>query len=343
MPFVYIVVCIVLGLIVLGLLGILVCCRYSSGSRNTERELIIDDQSATGDTIVTISGDSFRPNYLNYLWDSLEAEEGQRRLPAQYGGFDLLLENSSHRPPTPRNVNFIWALVEGQSGEEELVDARRISLDLQIVVKRERQETYILRKEEMLAKHRDIQNELEREPPPDYRLLISVDATPKRIAGYCVDFVKKICHCYTYKSSVLPWALNDKSITGDSAEFEMKNLMFALLLWQKLIQGSGSIQIYTDNWAITKPHQERYGGRAAAFLAHFKTCHGITMNTHRHVNSNRHPRNFAKFIVPADDLSRFEIEKCETFLRKIYEIHEIQNTHVRIQTVICLYISNGNK
>lgn len=72
----------------------------------------------------------------------------------------------------------------------------------------------------------------------DCNLLIGVDANPHHIGGYAVHLPRSDgahytpgLEMYTFHTRKLPWELHDTSIVGDSKEFEMKNLLFALLLW----------------------------------------------------------------------------------------------------------------
>ncbi|CAL8125431.1 unnamed protein product [Orchesella dallaii] len=158
-------------------------------------------------------------------------------------------------------------------------------------------------------------------------LIIGVDATPVTQAGYCVNLVDKSLQYYVIKRQDLPWVLHDEK---DPAEFEMKNLMFALTVWQMKILKFKRIRVYTDNFAVTKP-DDKYGGRAKRYLDHFAKCEKITILNRGSLAVNRFKnlKYFAKYIQPADDLSRWHINEAVEFLTSLYDIDKenVLGTH----------------
>lgn len=138
---------------------------------------------------------------------------------------------------------------------------------------------------------RQIQARLIQTPTGDdlgYNLLIGVDANPTKIGGYSVNFQDSSpsIEMYTFPSSKLPWELHDTSMLGDSNEFEMKNLLFALLLWQREIEEAGTFSIYTDNNAVSD-FKSVYGRRVRGLVEHLKKCKGVRLVDKMHVNRKK--------------------------------------------------------
>ncbi|ODN04843.1 hypothetical protein Ocin01_01845 [Orchesella cincta] len=158
-------------------------------------------------------------------------------------------------------------------------------------------------------------------------LIIGVDATPCTQAGYCVNLVDKTLKYYVLKKQHLPWNLHDEK---DTAEFEMKNLIFALTVWKEIILKFKRIRVYTDNFAIVKP-KDKYGGRAKRYLDHFVKCEKVTIINRGSLAVNRFKnlKYFAKYIQPADDLSRWQIDEAVDFLTRLYKIDKenVLGTH----------------
>ena len=144
-----------------------------------------------------------------------------------------------------------------------------------------------------------------------YSLTIATDATPKNVGGYCIDFATQNCEFYSFPTSSLPKCLRVTQHLN-SAEFEMNNLTFALLHWEPLILERKRIFLYTDNNAIReKGIRPEHGEKVRVYLNHLEKCLGVKLLNRRrhHVNRNTRPAEFQKYIVPADDLSRGNIEE----------------------------------
>ena len=111
----------------------------------------------------------------------------------------------------------------------------------------------------------------------------------------------------------------------------MKNLLFALLLWESKIYNCRTVEIHTDNPALLI-HQtlyyNEYGRRVQAFMQHFRQCRGIQVK-YRVTNLRRDSNyeNFARFIQPADDLSRDEIDRATNYLNGIYSISKFSGAY----------------
>ena len=155
-------------------------------------------------------------------------------------------------------------------------------------------------------------------------LLISVDATPNVISGYCVDFRNRVCKFYSFGSWRLPWILKNRK---DSNEFEMKNLVFALVLWEEEIKEAGKFLVYTDNDSVNKANCP-YGSTVSGFLQHLTGCKDlIIVNSNTHLHSGRDAARFQKFIQPADDLSRWNLHSFSESIVQNYGILDFQGTH----------------
>ncbi|ODM90451.1 hypothetical protein Ocin01_16231 [Orchesella cincta] len=160
-------------------------------------------------------------------------------------------------------------------------------------------------------------------------LIIGVDATPHTQAGYCVNPFDKSIRFYVLKRADFPWKFDNEK---DPAEFEMKNLMFALTIWKNQIIWLKQLSIYTDNFAGVFGSQ--YGVRAMNYLQHFVDCEGVTVVNRKRMALNKYQSlpSFAKYIQPADDLSRWKIDAALEFLTKMYDIdmESVQGTHQKV-------------
>ncbi|XP_021961639.1 uncharacterized protein LOC110857338 [Folsomia candida] len=111
----------------------------------------------------------------------------------------------------------------------------------------------------------------------DTTIIIGVDATPHHIGGYFINLAQKRGEFYHFPVSKLPWTLTPKqNKAGNSGEFEMKNLMFALYLWKNELPQKGLASkaiVYTDNFAYHKK-RSTYGIRAKSFIQHLQICEG---------------------------------------------------------------------
>ncbi|CAL8076339.1 unnamed protein product [Orchesella dallaii] len=159
-------------------------------------------------------------------------------------------------------------------------------------------------------------------------LIIAVDATPTTMGGYCINTFDRSLRFYVIRRKELPWLLYE---ANDAAEFEMKNLMFALTIWKNQILWFKRLFLYTDNFAMGGVLASKYGGITKQYLDHFVNCEKVTIVNQGRVavNKNRDLKIFSKFIQPADDLSRWRIEKAILFLTEMYDIHidNVDGTH----------------
>ncbi|XP_035705042.1 uncharacterized protein LOC110845754 isoform X1 [Folsomia candida] len=148
-------------------------------------------------------------------------------------------------------------------------------------------------------------------------LIIAVDATPFHIGAYCIDPFQEMVHYYSVSSSKMPWTLNDKKVNGNSSEFEMKNLMCALLIWADLMATYKFVRIYTDNSAI-KGTKSPYAKRIHRFLHHLGNCeNAVVLNPSEiFLHSKTDQEKFQKYIIPADHLSR---RREDDFAKHFYQ------------------------
>lgn len=150
-------------------------------------------------------------------------------------------------------------------------------------------------------------------------LIIGVDATPKVLGGYCVNLREHRLEYYVIKADDFPW---DIEKPNDSSEFEIKNLQFALAVWSDVIKRLKTFRVYTDNNAVKGSSE--VGMDAQILLKHLTKCEGATLVNGEQIYVNRMQdlADFAKYIQPADDLSRWQIDKGVDFLCKFYGIHK---------------------
>ena len=127
---------------------------------------------------------------------------------------------------------------------------------------------------------------------------------------------------YTYPAKCLPWALQETDEDEDtSSELDMKNMMFALMLWENEIKKSRRFRFSTGNHNSSFPEDNKYGRRSRKFLDHFTSCEGLTrVNSTVHVKRKRDLDCYARFIQPAEDLARLDLDSATNFLCKGYDI-----------------------
>lgn len=171
--------------------------------------------------------------------------------------------------------------------------------------------------------------------------VIAVDATSTGCGGFLLDFRDCICQTYIFTSETTPWEIENKS---DSSEFEMKNLMFALMLYrEKLIRNICNntctraykrpiVKVYTDNTAIkSKAHPN--GMDAQCLLDHIQKCEGIVVANAENIycagRSDKlgNGNEFREFIKPADDLSRGLQINAEQKIQDTFNIHNFQRSY----------------
>lgn len=135
-------------------------------------------------------------------------------------------------------------------------------------------------------------------------IIIATDATPRHIGGYIINQFSNKVEYYSTPSSSMPWILRNRTRGGNPTEFEMKNLLCALILWEPLIVRFRRVAIFTDNSAIIG--NNIYGSRVRSFIYHLENCKNVVQinPTWSFVNSRERRELFEEFIIPADLLSR---------------------------------------
>jgi hypothetical protein len=108
----------------------------------------------------------------------------------------------------------------------------------------------------------------------------------------------------------------------------MKNLLFALLLWEEdIVEVEGAVVIYLDNASIERKGNE-YGTRARDFIQHLRKCEGVKIQYNvRGSKSMNNIEDFAKYIQPADDFSRKKIVHGLGFLERAYGLTTSQGAY----------------
>ncbi|ODM94243.1 hypothetical protein Ocin01_12438 [Orchesella cincta] len=158
-------------------------------------------------------------------------------------------------------------------------------------------------------------------------IIIAVDARPSIQAGYCVNLKEKWIQYYVIKKEHFPWLLKNGN---DSDEFEMKNFIFALTIWYEEIVRNESFQIFTDNNEVWKC-DTKYGKRTQKLLNHFVKCEQVRVEnvSNIHINRMNDIEQFALFLKPADDFSRWKITEAVGFLTEMYGIRKenVRGTH----------------
>ncbi|XP_035715954.1 uncharacterized protein LOC110860229 [Folsomia candida] len=146
-------------------------------------------------------------------------------------------------------------------------------------------------------------------------IIIGVDATPHNIGGYFINLAQKRGEFYSFPVDKLPWTLTPiQNKAGNPAEFEMKNLIFALYLWKnELPQNSSKVIVFTDNFDYYKK-QTPYGLRAHRFVRHLQNCEGIQIQVRVKGTNEADIEDHAKFVKPADDFSRKRFKEGRDFL-----------------------------
>lgn len=154
-------------------------------------------------------------------------------------------------------------------------------------------------------------------------LIIGVDATPTVFGGYCINLYEKKIEYYMIKKKDLPWKIEQKFCTE---EFEMKNFLFALCVWSEQIEKYKTFSAYTDNNAVVAGNN-KYGTNVNKLVRHFVDCKGANRtNASMFINRRMDLESFSKFIQPADDLSRGQLQKCTEILCKLYMIENNTNS-----------------
>lgn len=170
---------------------------------------------------------------------------------------------------------------------------------------------------------------------PYKTLVIAADATPRHIGAYLINHFSKRVEFYSVPSSRMPWILRNRTRSGNPTEFEMKNLLIALLLWEDNIIRHRKVAIFTDNSAVIGKNS-MYGGRVRSFIQHLEKCHSVLhVNPNwTFVNSKESPNIFQEFIIPADQLSRQnETGFRNSIMSYHYEFHEGQISHMKFNAV----------
>ncbi|CAL8103017.1 unnamed protein product [Orchesella dallaii] len=160
----------------------------------------------------------------------------------------------------------------------------------------------------------------------DSHLVVGVHANPRAFGGYCVNPKEKSVEFYIINSEDLPWGIHSRS---DGAEYEMKNLLFALMLWSEKIKEVRKLHVYTSNNAINADNH-RYGRRAAKLLEHYSGCCNVVVNESRvYVNRNESPDLYATYVLPALDLAHGNLYSAQAFLLQYYDIklENFKGTH----------------
>lgn len=254
-------------------------------------------------------------------------EQGQAEAPRENGGVSPL-----HLPVTAPPTAAVVEGAEEQEDEQQQVvprskkgmDFNSITLALKYLQHQQKveQENGAAK----LTRIRLVQNllQLEKGWPTEESLnaalVIGVDATPKVVAGYCVNLREMRVEWYVIKMEDFPWSMEN---INDPVEFEMKNLIFALAVWNKSIMKLKRFRVYTDNNGICGGSSSEFGKDAGELLKHLTGCQGAVLGNEGEVWVNRIQdlAGFAKYIQPADDLSRWQVEKAVDFLCKFYGIH----------------------
>lgn len=154
---------------------------------------------------------------------------------------------------------------------------------------------------------------------PNCPLIIGVFAAPSCFGGYCVNQRDNVVKFYSIQAEDIPLHL---SIHADPTELEMKNFLFALMLWSRQITDVKKLLMYTASPGIDTSGN-RYGRRANKLLEHFESCEGVAVeNSCSHsVNWKRDPKTYAVHILPAEDLSSDNLDDFYGFVSKYYGIH----------------------
>ncbi|XP_035713758.1 uncharacterized protein LOC110857431 isoform X2 [Folsomia candida] len=156
----------------------------------------------------------------------------------------------------------------------------------------------------------------------DTNIIIGVDATPHNIGGYFINLVENRGEFYSFPVAKLPWTLTSHVLTPkqnqarNPAEFEMKNLVFALYLWKNELRQNGStskVVMFTDNFDFNKK-RTLYGIRAHRFVRHLQNCEGIQIQVRVRGTKEQDIEDHAKFVKPADDFSRKRFKEGRDFL-----------------------------
>ncbi|ODM93172.1 hypothetical protein Ocin01_13509 [Orchesella cincta] len=160
----------------------------------------------------------------------------------------------------------------------------------------------------------------------DSHLVVGVHGNARVFGGYCVNLKEKSVEFYRINTEDLPWRIQARP---EGSECEMKNLLFALMLWSEKITEVRKLHVYSNNDAIHADNH-RYGRRAAKLLEHYAGCCGVVVNESRiYVNRDEQPDLYATYILPAEDLVHGNVHEFQRFVLKYYDIsHEnFSGTH----------------
>lgn len=138
-----------------------------------------------------------------------------------------------------------------------------------------------------------------------------MDATPSTFGAYCINLFENKVHFYS-----LP--LKHQRLCGNSSDFEMTNLLCALLLWSPLIVQYKKCKIYTDNNAILGHTLNAFV--VHGYLRHLQHCKAVqVLNIETmYINSREDYNKFQKYIEPADFLSR---RRIDDFVETVHQSH----------------------
>lgn len=176
---------------------------------------------------------------------------------------------------------------------------------------------------------------------PYKTLVIAADATPRNIGGYVINHFSKRVEFYSVPASRMPWILRNTTRSGNPTEFEMKNLLCALLIWEEKIVRHRKVAIFTDNSAIIG--NSLYGSRVRSFIHHLQSCKQVLHVNPRwtFLNSKESPEVFNEFIVPADHLSRLnEPEFRAHIISYHYDFHEGEISQSNFNAVMTSFYRN---
>jgi len=179
-------------------------------------------------------------------------------------------------------------------------------------------------------------------PAAGIDLIIGVDSDPFRrtIGGYCIDLRKNSCEYYSLLQDHLPWAVNKDNRDSVVGELEMKNLMFALLLWEGQIQQKSRVEVYVDENHMFKKGNSPFSLLARKFIEHFNKCTEVKLN---YVIVNlKDLAGISRYILPSRDLSRDRLQEALTYLKSIYGLEVFKGACVdqvfKIPTLICMRV-----
>lgn len=172
-------------------------------------------------------------------------------------------------------------------------------------------------------------------------LIICVEANSTNISGYLINLKQKICKFYVFGIRKLPWNLETPSGDWDSTEFKMKNVLFALLLWEQEILMMKKFSLFTNCWAVN--HSDcGFGKIATDFLEHFTFCRSvIRVNSNSQVSRYRNTSVFAKLIQPARELMCWNLSRFRYYIKNAYGIVEFDGSHSFLVRLRLIFIDKN--